>query len=61
MVLTYSKYAEKSVAEKQRERYELALEKYNTLVYVFPESKYIAELEPTVEKIKIELSNIKTK
>ena len=61
MVLTYNKYAEKSVAEKQRERYELALEKYNTLVYVFPESKYIAELEPTVERIKKELSNIKTK
>ena len=61
MVLTYCKYAEKSVALKQRERYELALEKYNTLIYMYPESKYIAELEPTVEKVKLELSNIKTK
>lgn len=61
MVLTYYKYAEKSVALKQRERYELALEKYNTLIYMYPESKYIAELEPTVEKVKLELSNIKTK
>lgn len=61
MVLTYCKYAEKSVAEKQRERYELALEKYNTLVYVFPESKYIKELEHVIEKVKTELSNIKTK
>jgi outer membrane protein assembly factor BamD len=61
MVLTYCKYAEKSVAEKQRERYELALEKYNTLIYVFPESKYIKELEPVIEKVKSELSNIKTK
>lgn len=61
MVLTYAKYAEKSVLEKQRERYELALEKYNTLMYMYPDSKYLLELEPTVEKIKIELSNIKTK
>ena len=61
MVLTYYNYAEKSVAEKQRERYELALEKFNTLTYMYPESKYIAELEPLVEKIKVELSNIKTK
>lgn len=61
MVLTYAKYAEKSVAEKQRERYELALEKYNTLVYMYPDSKYIAELEPTIEKVLLELSNIKAK
>ena len=61
MVLTYAKYAEQSVLEKQRERYELALEKYNTLTYMYPESKYITELESTVEKIRTELSNIKTK
>ena len=61
MVLTYAKYAEKSVLEKQRERYELALEKYNTLTYMYPDSKYVTALEPTVEKIRTELSNIKTK
>ena len=61
MVLTYYNYAENSVEEKQRERYELALEKYNTLIYMYPESKYIAELEPTIKKIQTELSNIKTK
>ena len=61
MVLTYAKYAEKSVLDKQRERYELSLEKYNTLMYMYPDSKYIAELESTVEKIRTELSNIKTK
>ena len=60
-VLTYAKYAEKSVLEKQRERYELALEKYNTLMYMYPDSKYVADLEPVVEKIKTELTNIKTK
>ncbi len=61
MVLTYAKYAEKSVLEKQKERYELALEKYNTLIYMYPDSKYVTELEPIVEKIKLELSNIKNK
>ena len=61
MVLTYANYADNSVVEKQRERYELALEKYNTLVYMYPESKYIAELEPVVERVKVELTNIKTK
>ena len=61
MVLVYAKYAEKSILEKQRERYELALEKYNTLNYMYPESKYIKELEPIVEKVKIELTNIKAK
>ena len=30
-------------------------------MYLYPESQYIAELEPIVEKIKVELSNIKTK
>ena len=61
MVLTYYKYAEKSVEEKQRERYELALEKYNTLMYVYPDSKYITELKPVVDEIELELTNIKTK
>lgn len=61
MVLTYYNYARKSVEEKQRERYELALEKFNTLMYMYPESEYIASLEPVIEKVKVELTNIKTK
>lgn len=61
MVLTYYNYAENSVKEKQKERYELALEKYNTLSYMYPESKYIKTLAPIVDKIKQGLTNIKTK
>ena len=30
-------------------------------MYMYPDSKYIADLEPMVEKIKVELTNIKTK
>lgn len=61
MVLTYYNYALNSVEEKQRERYELALEKYNTLSYMYPDSKYIKSLEPIVNKIQQELLNIKAK
>lgn len=60
MILTYYNYAEKSVAEKQRERYELAIEKYNTLTHMYPDSKYIKELEPVITKIREKkLLNIK--
>lgn len=61
MVLTYYNYAGNSVEEKQRERYELALEKYNTLKYIYPESKYIKELEPIVGNLLLELSSLKNK
>ena len=61
MVINYYRYAENSVRAKQRERYELALEKYNTLCYVYPDSEYITKLEPTVKKIREKLENYKIK
>ena len=61
MVINYYRYAENSVQAKQRERYELAIEKYNTLCYVYPESPYIAQLEPTIKKIREKLEKYKTK
>lgn len=60
MVINYYRYADNSVKSKQRERYELALEKYNTLCYVYPESEYIAKLEPTVKKIREKLEKYKS-
>ncbi|MBS7358868.1 MAG: outer membrane protein assembly factor BamD [Bacteroidales bacterium] len=59
MVINYYNYAENSVTSKQRERYELALEKYNTLCYVFPESPYIKELTSIVDKINLKLNKQK--
>ena len=59
MVINYYRYAENSIRSKQRERYELALEKYNTLCYVYPESEYIAKLEPTIKKIREKLEKYK--
>lgn len=61
MVMTYYHYAEKSVADKQRERYELALEKYNTLTYIFPESQNIEELSSMVERMRTRLSKMENK
>ena len=61
MVINYYRYAENSVPSKQRERYELAIEKYNTLCYVYPDSQYIAPLEPTVKKIREKLEKYKSK
>jgi len=58
MVINYYRYAENSVKSKQRERYELAIEKYNTLCYVFPESQYIAQLEPVIKKTREKMENI---
>lgn len=58
MAKTYYDYAENSVAEKQRERYEACIERFNTLSYLYPESKYIQQLEGISEKARKKLENI---
>ena len=58
MAKTYYDYAENSVAEKQRERYEACIERYNTLSYLYPESKYVQQLEGISEKARKKLENI---
>ena len=58
MTKTYFDYAENSVAEKQRERYEACIERYNTLSYLYPESKYIKQLQSVSEKARKKLENI---
>lgn len=60
MVINYYRYAENSVKSKQRERYELAIEKYNTLCYVFPESPYIEKLVPIIDKVREKLEKYKS-
>lgn len=58
MTKTYFDYAENSVAEKQRERYEACIERYNTLSYLYPESKYLKQLEGVSQKARKKLENI---
>ena len=58
MVKTYFDYAENSVPEKQKERYEACIERYNTLSYLFPESSHLREVEPFVVKARRKLENL---
>ncbi|MBW7846622.1 MAG: outer membrane protein assembly factor BamD [Bacteroidales bacterium] len=57
MVLANYEYAEKSIADKQKERYEAAIESYNNLKFQYPESIYLKSLEPVVAKARKKLSN----
>jgi outer membrane protein assembly factor BamD len=52
MVRTNFEYAEKSIYSKQKERYEKTVESYNSLKYLFPESKYLKELKDINEEAK---------
>lgn len=58
MAKTYYDYAENSVPEKQKERYEACVERYNTLSYLYPESPYLKEVELSVIKARKKLENL---
>ncbi|MBO6026903.1 MAG: outer membrane protein assembly factor BamD [Bacteroidales bacterium] len=58
MAKTYYEYAENSVQEKKRERYEACIERYNTLGYLYPESPYLKEAEAVANKARKKLENI---
>ena len=58
MAKTYYDYAENSVPEKQRERYEACIEQCNTLSYLYPESQYIKDLNGIAAKARKKLENI---
>ena len=59
MAKTYYDYAENSVAEKQRERYESCIEQCNALSYLYPESKHINDVQNIATKARKKLENIK--
>ena len=59
MAKTYYDFAENSIAEKQRERYESCIEQCNTLSYLYPESKYLQEVSGIATKARKKLENIK--
>ena len=59
MAKTYYDYAENSVAEKQRERYESCVEQCNTLSYLYPESKYLPDANGIANKARKKLEKIK--
>ena len=59
MATTYYDYAENSVIEKQRERYESCVEQCNTLSYLYPDSPYVAPAQTIAAKARKKLENIK--
>ena len=59
MAKTYYDYAENSVTEKQRERYESCVEQCNALVYLYPNSKYLQDVNGIADKARKKLENIK--
>ena len=58
MATTYYDYAENSIAEKQRERYESCIEQCNTLSYLYPESSYLNDVQAVAAKARKKLENI---
>ena len=58
MIKTYYDYAENSVPEKQKERYEACIERYNTLSYLFPESKHLKDVEAIAKKARIKIEKL---
>ena len=59
MAKTYYDFAENSIPEKQRERYESCVEQCNALAYLYPESKYIQEVDGIATKARKKLEKIK--
>jgi outer membrane protein assembly factor BamD len=58
MAKTYYDYAENSITEKQRERYESCIEHCNTLSYLYPDSKYLQDVNGIATKARKKLENI---
>lgn len=58
MAKTYYDYAANSVPEKQKERYEACIERYNTLSYLYPDSPYLKESADIANKARKKLENL---
>ena len=58
MAKTYYDFAENSIPEKQRERYESCVEQCNTLAYLYPESKFLRDTQGIAAKARKKLENI---
>ena len=58
MAIMYYDYAENSIPEKQKERYEACIERCNTLTYLFPNSPYLKKAEAVANKARKKLENI---
>jgi len=57
MALAYYEFAENSIPEKKRERYESAVEAYNNLLYLYPESEFLSDLKEIDTKARQRLES----
>jgi outer membrane protein assembly factor BamD len=57
MTLSYFEFAEQSIPERRKERFESAIESYNNLLYQYPESEYLNELASINEKARARIIN----
>jgi len=55
IVTAYYNFAMKSIEEKQQERFENAVKAYYDFVALYPESRYVADVEKMKERIQEEL------
>ena len=53
----YYVYAEKSIYSKKEERYEKTIESYNNLTFLYPESKYIKEVQSINKNARKKIKN----
>jgi outer membrane protein assembly factor BamD len=60
IIKSYYMYAMKSVTEKKKERYESAVKAYFDFVSLYPESKYLKEVQDMKEKVTRELKEFDT-
>lgn len=59
MAKTYYDFAENSITEKQRERYESCVEHCNMLTYLYPNSKHLQDVNGIAVKARKKLENLK--
>lgn len=57
-IKTYNIYAGRSVASKQRERYQKAVEAYETFIQLFPNGEYREEAEELVDEARSALAEL---
>ena len=58
IIRSYYQYAFKSIEEKKKERYESAVKVYYDFVSLYPDSKYIDEVQRMRQRVQDELLNI---
>lgn len=60
-VRTYIRYADRSVQKKQADRYQKAIENYNRLTQLFPESKLLDEAEDFYSEARRKLDRVQAR